>query len=190
MAMKTFDSQAPLSCDSDAIARLIRDEDIEALDHMSRCFGERLLKVGRKYCRNPEEAQDAVQDALLLAGEHLGSYRGEGSPEKWLMRMVINACSRMRRGRKNDPNLHAIDTEVADSSQSPENQANIGETAQALGRSLLNLSPKDRSIVLLADVEGWTGPEIAAKTGMTAGAVRTRLSRARAQLRDELKELL
>ena len=185
-----LDSSPPLSCDPDTISHLIRSKDMEALDHMSRCFGERLLQVGRRYCRNPAEAQDAVQDALLSAGEHLGSYRGEGSPEKWLMRMVINACSRMRRGRKNDPGLHAVDTDVADDSQSPESQANIGEVAEALGRSLLTLSPIDRSLVLLADVEDWTGPEIAAKTGMTAGAVRTRLSRARAQLRQELKSLI
>lgn len=72
---------APVSCDPAEIAALMRDGDLTALDRLTRCQGERLLAVGRRYCRNEEDARDAVQDALLTAGAHLADYRGEGSAE-------------------------------------------------------------------------------------------------------------
>ena len=66
-----------------------------------------LLAVGRRVCRDDERARDAVQDALLAAGEHLDDFRGDGSVEGWLVRMVANACKSWRRGRKEDPAWNA-----------------------------------------------------------------------------------
>jgi DNA-directed RNA polymerase specialized sigma24 family protein len=84
----------------------------------------------------------------------------------------------MRRGRANDPGLHVRDVElVAD--DDPEVLAGRAELVQALGEALLELPATDRAVLLLAEAEDWTGPEIAAKLGTTPNAVRTRLSRAR-----------
>jgi RNA polymerase sigma-70 factor (ECF subfamily) len=127
-----------------------------------------------------------MQDALLSAGKHLQNFRGEGSIEGWLVRMVANACHHIRRGRKNDPTLHDVSTVLTAGSASPEDTAQAGELSTALGEALLSLSPEDRTIVLLAEGEGWTGPEIAERTELSPGAVRVRLSRARAKLREYL----
>jgi RNA polymerase sigma-70 factor (ECF subfamily) len=180
---------APLRCDPAELAALFRAGDVAALDRLTRCQGERLLAVGRRYCRNEQDAQDAVQDALLSAGRHLSDFRGEGSPEGWVLRMVARACGRMRRGRRHDPALHERDRETADPEADPERSAARAALAEALGEALLELSPTDRAILLLSEAEGWTGPEIAAELHLSPVAVRSRLSRARARLRARLEPL-
>lgn len=168
---------------------MAKNGDLAALDRMSRCYGERLMAMGRRYCRSEEEARDAVQDTWLAAREHLADFRGDGSLEGWLVRMVANACQHMRRGRKNDPSLHQRDLELRAQDHSPEGLAARGELAQALGQALLTLEARDRTILLLAEAEGWTGPQIAEAMGTTPGAVRTRLTRARARLKAQLEPL-
>ena len=163
--------------------------DLEALDRMTRCFGQRLLAVGRSRCRNEDDAQDAVQDTLLQAGKHLTDFRGDGSLEGWLVRMVANACHRMRRGRKNDPGLHDTEAVLVDPTGSPEQAAAVGQLTEALGQALGELTPDERTLLLLADGEGWTGPEIAARLGIKPGAARVRLHRARAKVREQLAPL-
>jgi len=180
----------PVYCDADRLVALVRDGDIQALDALSRCYGERMLAVGRRRCRDESQAQDAVQDAYVAAGRNLQQFRGEGSLEGWLVRMVANACTRMRRGRKNDPNRHvAVDPTLPDDDDAPDEAVARGEVMAAIGEALLALAPRDRTLVLLADAQGWTAPEIAKATELTPGAVRTRLSRARRRLRGELEPL-
>jgi RNA polymerase sigma-70 factor (ECF subfamily) len=174
-------------CDADELVRLVKSGDREALDRMTRCYGARLLAVGRKHCGDDQRAQDAVQDALLSAAEHLDDFRGDGSLQGWLIRMVANACRRMHRGRKNDPNWHAEGgADEPGDEPSPDEGAAQVRLAGSLSDALARLGPDDRALVLLADVESWRSPEIAEALSMTPGQVRTRLSRARRRLRDEL----
>ncbi|MFT4627027.1 MAG: RNA polymerase sigma factor (sigma-70 family) [Myxococcota bacterium] len=177
-----------MTCDPDRLVALMKEGDLTSLDAMSRCYGARLVEVGRRYCRTTEDADEAVQDTYVQASRHLQSFRGDGSVEGWLVRMVINACRQKARGRKNDANLHTTEAVLPAVNAGPEALAGRGELAEALGNALLSLSADDRTLVLLSDAEGWTGPEIADRTGMTAGAVRTRLSRARKRLRETLEE--
>jgi RNA polymerase sigma-70 factor (ECF subfamily) len=180
------------SCDPDRLLLLLRAGDIAALDQLGRCQGERLLAFGRRRCRNPEEAEDAVSEAMLAAGQHLQDFRGEGSPEGWILRMVARACSRFRRGARNDPSRHVplIDLDLATLSPNPEQAAAQAQIAEALGDALLRLPPADRALLLLSDGEGWKGPELAEKLELSPVAVRSRLSRARARLRKELPSYL
>ncbi len=175
----------------DELVALMRAGNIEALDGLTRCYGQTLAVVGRRYCRTGVDAEDAVQDALVAAGEHLQDYRGEGPPEGWLVRMVIHACRRMQRGRKNAPGLHADidDAGLATPEDDPEALAGRAQIASALGNALLALDPRDRTLLLLAEAEDWTAPEIAREFGLSPGAVRTRLSRIRARVRPQLAEI-
>lgn len=178
----------PTLCAPEELARLMRAGDMEALDRVSRCYGDRLLALGRKYCGDADRARDALQDAMLAAGEHLGDYRGDGSVEGWLASMVVNFCRRSRRGRKHDPSLHVDvdDAPVPAHTPSPEERTAQGELLALLGDALQRLDPRDRALLLLADGEGWTAPELAESLGMSPGSVRTRLSRARRALRAAL----
>ncbi|MEQ1502473.1 MAG: sigma-70 family RNA polymerase sigma factor [Myxococcota bacterium] len=178
--------------DRDEIGILARAGDLAALDRLTRTRSDRLLAVGRRWCRTDEEARDAVQDALLAATTHLDQYRGEGEVEGWVARIVARACARLRRGRKNDPALHRVlvDAELVSELADPETLAGRARIAVALGEALAELGPLDRAVLLLAEAEDRTGPEIAEALGTTPSAVRTRLTRARQRMREALASRL
>lgn len=178
----------PVVCNPKSLADLVRKGDVNALDRITRCHGQRMMSVGIAWCRTHEDAQDAVQDALVAAGSNLTAWRGDGPLEGWLVRMVMNACRRMRRGRKNDPGLHLTEVDMASGGGSPEEVASNGEIAVAIGRTLDALSPEDRALVLMVDAEGWAPSEVAAQTGIGAATVRTRLFRARARMKRAFEE--
>lgn len=180
---------SPLPCDPAQISALMRAGDLAGLDQLTRCQGERLLAVGRRYCRDEHDARDAVQDALVSATTHLADFRGDGSAEGWVLRMVARACGRLRRGRRNDATLHTGDDGLVSPIDDPESLAGRAHIAEALGVALLALAPTDRAVLLLAEAEGWTGPEIAAELALSPNAVRSRLSRARRVMRDQLAGL-
>jgi RNA polymerase sigma factor (sigma-70 family) len=176
------------SCNAEVLTELVLRGDAAALDRITRCYGERLLEAGRRHCRTLGDAEDAVQDALLSAATNQQGFRGDGSLEGWLVRIVARACQRLSRGRKNDTNNHDTDAVLRDSSDSPELWAQRSEVARWLDQTLLGLGPEDRLILLLAELEDFTAPEIAARTGLSAGAVRTRLTRLRASIRQRYVE--
>lgn len=175
------------TCDPHELARLVRDNDIAALDALNRCHGDRLMAAARRACRSEEDALDAYQDAMLSAGEHLSQYRGDGPVVGWLVRMIVHACHRKRRGGKNDAARHDSEVVLSDPSDSPEELAGRSEMAAMLAELLDELPQRDRAIVILAETEDWTAPQIAEALDMTAGAVRTRLSRARKLLKERLE---
>lgn len=171
-------------CNPQVLVQLARAGGGDALDRLTRCYGDRLFRAGQRYCRTRAEAEDAVQDTWAWATEHLHDFRGEGSLEGWLVRIVATACRRQARGSKNAP--HETDTELVSSGPSPLDVSTARETGENLQTALLALSEHDRAIVLLAEVEEWTASEIAAELGLSEGAVRARLSRARARLRQAI----
>ena len=171
-------------CNPELLMRLALAGGSEALDRITRCYGDRLLRAGQRYCRTSVEAEDAVQDALLHATQHLGDFRGDGSLEGWLVRVVATACRRQARGSKNA--VHEGDASLASTGPSPLDASCASEVGRNLQAALLALSESDRSIVLLAEVEDWRASEIAQELGLTEGAVRVRLMRARARLRAAL----
>ncbi len=170
--------------------QLVRGGDPRALDQITRCYGDRLLAAGRSHCRTGDEADDAVQDALLTAATRLNQFRGEGSLEGWLVRIVARACRRIGRGRKNDATLHDGEGELVATVASPEELTAEHELAELIDGALLALSAEDRAILLLSEVEDWTAAEIGGELGLSAGAVRTRLSRLRGRLRVALEPAL
>ncbi len=175
----------PPDCSPERLMKLVREGSPEALDQITRCYSQRLLEAGRRHCRTSAEAEDAVQDALMAAAEHVSELREDSKLEGWLIRVVASACRRLGRGQKNDAGLHdgdavgALDT---DPQGDPEAEAARRELARLLENELLALSPRDRSILLLAELEDFSTAEIGAQLGMSDGAVRTQLSRLRTRL--------
>ncbi|HEX2876492.1 MAG TPA: sigma-70 family RNA polymerase sigma factor [Polyangiaceae bacterium] len=168
---------------------LVREGSADALDQITRCYSERLLEAGRRHCRTGAEAEDAVQDALLVAAEHLTELRDDQRLEGWLVRVVASACRRIGRGRKNDSALHESEAEpIEASTDDPETELERRELGQLLERELLALAPRDRSILLLAELEDFSAAAIGAELGMTEGAVRTQLSRLRHRMAEALRK--
>lgn len=163
--------------------------DLQALDAMVRCYSGRLVAVGRRCCRRPEDAEDAVQQALLEASESLEDFRGEGSPLAWLSTMVARRCRKQRRGRRNDLDRHDSieDAGCRCAAPSPEELAARAELTGHLESALSEIRRADRLLLILS-VEGWSSIELAEHFDLTPEAIRARLSRLRRRLRHTLRE--
>lgn len=179
-----------------ALRALMLAGDAEALDRLARDYGPRLLAVARRCCRCRDDAEDAVQQALVSATTSRQGYRGDGHPVAWLSTLVARSCFRMNREVHNDPSRtvhHEHDEDDGHGSRvrapcgggDPEERAAQRQLEERLGEALMALSRTDRLAFLLA-AEGHTSEEIAAEFHLTSDAVRGRLKRARKILREHL----
>ncbi len=175
-------------------AEILRDTspDRSMFEQIAECFSDRLEEFARYVCRDDATGKDAFQDAMIAAMTHLDSYRGDSPIEGWLRRIVVSACSRIRRGLKNDPamNRPLEDVEggraMADSKADQELQFLLKERLELLSREIDNLDEPNRSLLRRHDVEEVPIADLAAEFEMTAEAVKSRLKRGRAQVRERL----
>jgi len=122
-------------------------------------------------------AEDAVQEAWSRAARRLSVFRAESTLRTWLCGIVVRCCREMLRRRRPETEL---DLEMA-AGGGPE-----GEEAFELERVLARLPDGFREIVVLHDLEGYTHREIGVRLGIRPGSSKSRLSRARAALRESL----
>lgn len=172
---------------------------VDAFNEIVRLHQGAVYGVCYRTLGNPEDAADATQDAFLNAFRAIGSYRGDASGlVPWLLRIAVNACFDLARKRRRRP-AESMDQLVddaerdgfappqfADSSPTPEQRALTSETARAIESALDTLSVEHRAAVVLCDVQGLSYEEAARALGVELGTLKSRLSRARAHLRDQL----
>ena len=149
--------------------------------------------VAYRILGNADAAADACQEAFLSAFKGIGKFRG-GSFRSWILRIVTNACYDQLRYQKRRPanSLEEVSENPAYSSQlvngreRPEEYALRQELSQVIQLGIETLPPDQRTVLVLSDVQGFSYQEIAEITGVSLGTVKSRLSRARAKLRDYL----
>ncbi|MCC6620712.1 MAG: sigma-70 family RNA polymerase sigma factor [Deltaproteobacteria bacterium] len=164
-----------------------RRGDAQALQNLLVAEEPRLYAFGLRMCGDPEDARDVMQDTMLAVAKNIGSFRGEASLSTWMFQLARHACQRHRRRPSGaPPALDALDEATVDPSPDPERRAEAAEVAAHVQRALDALSPTHREVLVLRDVEGLTAPEVASVLGIDVGAVKSRLHRARAALREAL----
>ena len=167
--------------------------DVTAFNQLVQIFQGVVYNVAYRVLHDQDAAADATQEAFLAAFHALPGFRG-GSFKAWLLRIVTNGCYDQLRAAQRRPTTSLDDMEVdqdhsswlLDDSESPEEYAirqDLGRTIQA---GLDELPPDQRVTVILSDIQGLSYEEIAASTGVELGTVKSRLSRARARLREYL----
>ena len=152
-------------------------------------------------CGHAEDAEDVMQDALLKTYRYVGKIRKPEAFRTWLFRTVRNACLIERRRRVDEPvRVLSLDDgggvgseeptgpiDVADRAKGPDDLAINAWLGRRLRRALRTLSPGDRMIVLMREMEGLSTREVAKITGMSEANVKTRLHRARVRLQQSLE---
>jgi RNA polymerase sigma-70 factor, ECF subfamily len=182
--------------DSQLLAAVHRG-DQGAFDAFVEKYGRRLLAFGQKMCGHVEDGEDVFQDTLLAAYQSLEGLRDPAAVRSWLFRVAANAC-RMRR-RKNGPRREVgLDEHFAaenavlevpdEAARRPDDEAARTEMHRAISAALLQLPTEQRLVVLLRDVEGLSTRETAEALSVSPPAVKMRLLRARARLRELLGE--
>lgn len=153
--------------------------DRRAFGVLARRHRDRMWSVALRTLRNPEDAADVVQEALIAGFRRAGSYRGEASVSTWLHRILINACiDRLRQeGRRGTVPLAEIDP--------PTGRSDLAAdlvTRLAVDDALAVLPVAQRLAVVLVDVQGWPVQEVAEILEVPVGTVKSRCARGRARL--------
>lgn len=175
----------------DLVQRAQRGE-LAAFNSLVLRFQDAVFALVARMLGQREAAEDVTQEAFVAAWRHLGTFRG-GSFKSWLFTIAANrARDELRRGvRRPTTSLDAArddpdraDLDPPDRDPTPEGVAEQGEMRAALEAALRELPDDWREVVVLSDIHGMDYAEIAQATGVAVGTVKSRLSRARARLRD------
>src|SRR2546423_7599457 len=166
--------------DRDLLSRHAAGE-ADAFGELFRRHRDRLWSVALRTLGDPEEAADALQDAMVSAYRAAGSFRGDAAVTTWLHRVVVNACLDRIRRRNSRPTVPL--PEVETESQRPPATDDIANTdlRLALASALATLSEEQRVALILVDVEGYTVEEAARALGVAAGTIKSRCAPAPAR---------
>jgi RNA polymerase sigma-70 factor, ECF subfamily len=168
-----------------------------ALEALLERHEARLYRFARRLCRHREDAEDVLQESLLAAARGLPRFRGASSIGTWLYTIARSFCIKKRRKSVFAPAEVSLDTGasaaaigLADPSRRPDEALEASRLEAALEREMARLDRPYREVLLLRDVEGLSSAEVARVTGLSVAAVKTRLHRARARLREALAPLI
>lgn len=159
---------------------------------IANCFSKRLSDFAAAYCRDDTLGKDAFQEAMLTAFSKLDTYRGDAPIEPWLRRIVVTSCSRLRRGKKNDPKINAsFDAANGDAvfqadAPSQEWSLIMFQSFDMLIDEIEQLGEPNKSLLLGHDMHEESIASLAKKHFLSVDAVKSRLKRSRAQLRESL----
>ena len=162
-----------------------RAGDPRAFDLLARHNYGLLWGVAMRMLDHPDDAADAVQEALIAALRRAHTYRGEASVRTWLCRITVNTCiDRIRRER-----LRPTEAWGEREPSSGVDHAGRVVTRLAVDEALAQLSVEQRVAVVLVDVQGWSVAEVARLVGVPPGTVKSRCARARTRLAELLGHL-
>jgi RNA polymerase sigma factor (sigma-70 family) len=171
-----------------------QEGDLHSFNQLVVAYQSTVYNLAYRILGDPDAASDATQDAFLSAYRAIDRFRG-GSFKAWLLRIVTNACYDQLRVKQRRPADSLDDMLVepehdpclTDHSESPEEYALRQELGVAIQSGLSDLPADQRVALVLSDIEGMSYQEIAEATRVSVGTVKSRLSRARAKLRDYLQ---
>lgn len=179
-----------------ALVERVRGGDLAAYDTLVRKYERQIFRIAQHITQNREDAEDVMQDAFLKAYEKLDQFQGNSKFYTWLVRIAVNE-SLMRLRKRRTGKLVSMDEEVAteegtvprdfaDWAPNPEQNYNQAELAEILRKTIQGLPQGFRVVFVLRDVDGLSTEETAEALGLSVPAVKSRLLRARLQLRERL----
>ncbi len=188
---------SPIEIDDEAaIVAQARLGDAKAFSELLRRYEGKIFRLALHITQNREDAEDVLQEAFLKAYEHLDQFQGQSKFYTWIVRIAVNQALMKLRKRKTDRSVsldETIDTgedtvarEIAAWDENPEQQYSREEINQILSSAIDGLAPIYRAVFVLRDVDELSTEETAEALDLSIPAVKSRLLRARLQLRDKL----
>lgn len=183
--------------DGELIARA-QQSNLDAFNQLVQRHQGAVYSVALRYMRSPDLAEDVTQDAFMRAYRSIDTFQNHDGLgfRSWLLRIASNRALDVLRARKRRPAESldaAMDDEEStwapeDTGETPFEFAERGDLATHLEWALGQISPDQRIVVILNDIQGHSYDEIAAMLDIAPGTVKSRLHRARARLREILRE--
>jgi RNA polymerase sigma-70 factor, ECF subfamily len=181
--------------ESQLLARA-REGDRSAFNELINRHSRKIYRLAKHITQNNEDAEDVLQETFLKAYEHLPDFHGQSKFYTWIVRIAVNESLMKLRKRKSDrtvPLDEPLDTgedtvvrEVAVWDDDPEQAYSKEELARILDDAVQSLRPSFRTVFVLRDIEELSTEETAEALGISVPAVKSRLLRARLQLREKL----
>lgn len=198
------DSPGPISLPAadreDSVVRRAIESDEDAFEELVARHTPKLRRIAYSLLHNHEDAEEAVQDALLSAYRNLKSFRGESLFSTWLTRIVINAAGMARRRNARRPEVSLDEILEADPPQrihravdprhDPEQACEAAEIEALIDRGLCRLSPQLQEAFRLREIDGLSTKACLAMVGIRRSAFKSRVTRARHRLANSLRPIL
>jgi len=173
-----------------------RKGDDRAFAELVKRYEAKIFRLAQHITQNREDAEDVLQETFLRAYEHLDQFQGNSKFYTWIVRIAVNQALMKLRRRRTDKSVsldETIDTgedtvtrEIAAWDEDPEQRFSREELGEILDSAIQTLAPTYRSVFLLRDVDDLSTEETAEALGLSVPAVKSRLLRARLQLREKL----
>ncbi len=180
--------------DDQQLIRLTLGGDVSAFGQLVSRYQDRLYNSMVQILRSESDAEDVVQDAFVLAFTKLDSFKGNSRLYTWLYRIAYNVAINMMRRRRNavslDTRADQSEFPLPDSGPSPEDRLDRQESIDQLRIAMNKLSVEHRSILVLREMDGLEYESISEILDLPIGTVRSRLHRARNQLKEHLEALM
>jgi RNA polymerase sigma-70 factor (ECF subfamily) len=169
-----------------------RAGDAEAFEQIMRCSERRVVATAWRILGDREDARDAAQEVFLRAYRYLGTFKADQNFSGWLYRITVNVCRDISRKRSHGGRGRFISYEaeleegVLEQVAAPDDTESHAIEAQErfiVARALSSLSEKERSAIVLRDMEGFSTEEVARMMGTRAVTVRSQLSSGRAKIK-------
>lgn len=158
-----------------------RDGNQEAIVALLEKCQPDLHRFSRKMCTTSEDAEEAVQIALWILYRKIGALRTIATLSSWLFRIIERECYRIFRKKKD---TYSLDGPQMPEPDCPEMPIDLHID---LGKAVASLPYTYRTVLILRDIHELTAPEVASKLGISLGAVKSRLHRARSMVRERLE---
>jgi RNA polymerase sigma-70 factor (ECF subfamily) len=182
--------------DESALVVRAKAGDQTAFNELVQHYDRRVFRMAKQITENDDDAEDVLQETFLKAYTHLDDFQGNSKFYTWLVRIAVNEALmklRKRRSDKTVPLDEPIDTgedevvrEIAVWDQNPEDLYSREELATILDQAVKGLKTAYRTVFILRDIEEMSIEETAETLGLSISAVKSRLLRARLQLREKL----
>jgi RNA polymerase sigma-70 factor (ECF subfamily) len=182
--------------DESGLVARARQGDAAAFNELVNKYSRKIFRLAKHITQNEEDAEDILQETFLKAFEHLDGFQGQSKFYTWIVRIAVNESLMKLRKRKSDrtvPLDEPVDTgedtvvrEIAVWDENPEQQYSQEELARILDEAVQSLRPAFRTVFVLRDIEELSTEETAQALEISVPAVKSRLLRARLQLREKL----
>ena len=182
--------------DETALVALARQGDPEAFTELTEQYHRNIFRLAQNITQNREDAEDVLQETFLKAYQHLPEFEGHSKFYTWIVRIAVNEALMKLRKRKWDKTVwldepvtvgeDAVAREIAIWEDNPEQRYSQEELRDILDKAVNGLAPAYRTVFALRDMEGLSTEETAEALDLSIPAVKSRLLRARLQLRDKL----
>jgi RNA polymerase sigma-70 factor (ECF subfamily) len=192
-----FALQAVAADDLDLV-HASKNGDVAAFEQLVKRYDGKLFRIAQSVTHNREDSQDAVQEAFLKAYQHLGDFRGDSQFSTWLIRITLNqSLMKLRKQRRTrevsldedfGTDEDVLPREVIDWAPNAEELYSASELRNILVQTIEELRPILRAVFVLQDLEGLSTDQTAEVLNLSQSAVKSRLWRARLQLRERLNK--